>query len=93
MAEILVAFHRSMRTGQWQAHLAASSRIKKKKKKKKKKMLASFFAYDHRNYARLATCHFISVKRHSSLEIRPEICKEFMYVNKMFSSTAILICL
>ena len=90
MAETLVAFHRSMRTGQWQAHLAASSRIKKKKKKK---MLASFFANDHRNYARLATCHFISVKRHSSLEIRPEICKEFMHVNKMFSSTAILICL
>ena len=62
MAEILVAFHRSVRTGQWQAHLAAS-------KKEKQKILERFFAYDHRNYARLAKCHFISVKRHSSPEL------------------------
>ena len=62
MAEILVAFHRSVRTGQWQAHLAAS-------KKEKKKILTRFFAYDYRNYARLAKCHFISVKRHSSPEL------------------------
>ena len=37
MAEILLAFHRSVRTGQWQAHLAAS-------KKEKKKILERFFA-------------------------------------------------
>ena len=39
-AEILFAFNQSIRTGQWQAHLAAS-----------KKMRAWFFAYDHQNYA------------------------------------------
>ena len=41
MAEIFFAFNRSIRTGQWQADLAAS-----------KKMLPWFFAYDHQKYTR-----------------------------------------
>ena len=41
MAEIFFAFNRSIRTGQWQADLAAS-----------KKMLPWFFAYYHQKYTR-----------------------------------------
>ena len=33
MAEILLAFHRSVRTGQWQAHLPASKKEKKNSNK------------------------------------------------------------
>ena len=41
MAEILLAFNRSIRTGQWQADLVAS-----------KKMLPWFFTCDHQKYTR-----------------------------------------
>ena len=79
MAEILFAFNRSIRTGQWQAHLAVS-----------KKMLPWFFAYDHQNYA----CYMLLCLGEMSQlpETHPEIYKEFMYVNTMFIPKVILTC-
>ena len=80
IAEILFAFNQSIRTGQWQAHLAVS-----------KQMLPWFFAYDHQNYAR---CMSLYLGEMSQLpETYPEIYKEFMYVNTTFSPKAILTCL
>ena len=62
MAEILFAFNRSIRTGQWQAHLAVS-----------KKMLPWFFAYDHQNYARYMSLYLGEISQPP--ETHPEIYK------------------
>ena len=54
-------------------------------------MLPWFFAYDHQNYA----CYMsLCLGEMSQLpETHPEIYKEFMYVNTMFSPKVILTCL
>ena len=62
MAEILFAFNRSVRTGQWQAHLAAS-----------KKVLPCFFAHDHKNYARYMSLYLGEMSQLP--ETHPEIYK------------------
>ena len=81
MAKILSAFNLSIRTGQWQMHLATSKQM----------VLPWFFAYDHQNYARYMWLYLGEMSQLP--ETYPEKCKEFMHVNIMFSPKAILTCL
>ena len=79
ITEILFAFNRSIKTAQWQVDLVAS-----------KKTLPWFFVYDHQKYARYMLLYLGEMSQLP--ETHPEICKEFMYANIMFSSKPILTC-
>ena len=50
MMDILFAFQRSLKHGDWQSHLQATE-----------KMLPYFFAYDHQNYARYLTYYWVEM--------------------------------
>ena len=79
MAEILFAFNRCIRIGQWQADLAAS-----------KEMLPWFFVYEHQKCTRYMLLYLGEMSQ--LLETHMEIYKEFMHVNIMFRSKPILTC-
>ena len=65
MMEILFAFQRSLKYGDWPSHLQAT-----------KKMLPYFFAYDHHNYARYLTYYWAEMI--ALPQTHPEIHQEFM---------------
>lgn len=65
MMDILFAFQRSMKTGDWESHLEAT-----------KSMLPYFFAYDHHNYSRYLSLYWAEIV--SLPETHPGIYKEFM---------------
>lgn len=65
MVDILFAFTRSLRTGDWNLHIAATQ-----------KMLPWFFAYDRQNYARYSSLYLSEMKQLETTH--PAVYKEFM---------------
>ena len=64
MVDILFAFNRSLRIGDWKMHLAATQ-----------KMLPWFFSYDRQNYSRYLTLYISDMIRLE--ETHPAVYKEF----------------
>jgi len=65
MMDILFYFRRSLKLGNWEAHLEAT-----------RMMLPYFFAYDRQNYSRFLTFYWTDMKQLP--ETHPQIYDQFM---------------
>ena len=65
MMDILFSFQRSLKLGDWLAHIEST-----------KQMLSYFFAYDHQNYARYLTYYWAEMTTLS--QTHPDVYQQFL---------------